>query len=85
MAQDQSSKTDPGHLELDFDRDADFEKMNNAGRKGLLGRFNSRFNDKLQTSRGPDRQRDVVAAGGDARGESRRLAMRRARTVVHNE
>lgn len=82
MAQDQSSKTDPGHLELDFDRDADFEKMNNAGRKGLLGRFNSRFNDKLQTSRGPDRQRDVVAetaAMPEAKADD--LAMRRARTV----
>lgn len=82
MAQDQTSNPNPSHLELDFDHDADFEKMGNAGKKGLLGRFNSRFNDKLQTSRGQERQRDVVAetaAMPEAKADD--LAMRRARNV----
>lgn len=82
MAQDQSSDTNPTHLELDFDNDAEFEKMGKAGKKGLFGRFNSRFNDKLETSRGQDRRRDAVAetaALPDAKADD--LAMRRARNV----
>lgn len=82
MAQDQTSKSSPSHLELDFDNDAEFKEMGNAGKKGLLGRFNSRFNDKLQTSRGQERQRDVVAetaAMPEAKADD--LAMRRARNV----
>lgn len=82
MAQDKTTEASAPHLELDFDNDADFEKMGQAGRKGLLGRFNSRFNDKLQTSRGQERQRDVVAETASApEVKADDLAMRRARTV----
>lgn len=82
MAEDKVTDVNASHLELDFDNDSDFEKMGQAGKKGLLGRFNSRFNDKLQTSRGQDRQRDVVvetASAPEIKADD--LAMRRAKTV----
>ena len=82
MAEEKVTDVSASHLELDFDNDSDFEKMGQAGKKGLLGRFNSRFNDKLQTSRGQDRQRDVVvetASIPDVKADD--LAMRRAKTV----
>jgi cytoskeletal protein CcmA (bactofilin family) len=82
MAEEKVTDVSASHLELDFENDADFEKMGQAGKKGLLGRFNSRFNDKLQTSRGQDRQRDVVvetASAPEIKADD--LAMRRAKTV----
>ena len=82
MAEEKVTDVSASHLELDFDNDSDFEKMGQAGKKGLLGRFNSRFNDKLQTSRGQDRQRDVVvetASTPEVKADD--LAMRRAKTV----
>lgn len=82
MTQDKTREENPSHLELDFDNDSDFEKMEQAGKKGLLGRFNSRFNDKLQTSRGQDRQRDVIAETANApEVKADDLALRRAKTV----
>jgi cytoskeletal protein CcmA (bactofilin family) len=82
MAQDDIEKAEPAPLELDFDADEDFEDMEKAGKKGLFGRFNSRFNDKLQTSRGQDQHRDAVAETSAAGGASvDDLAMRRARSV----
>ncbi len=83
MTQEKTTEVNASHLELDFDNDSDFEKMGNAGKKGLLGRFNSRFNDKLQTSRGQDRQRDVVAETASIPElKADDLAMRRAKTVT---
>ncbi|MBL7648304.1 MAG: polymer-forming cytoskeletal protein [Candidatus Hydrogenedentes bacterium] len=83
MTQEKTTEVNASHLELDFDNDSDFEKMGNAGKKGLLGRFNSRFNDKLQTSRGQDRQRDVVAETASIpEVKADDLAMRRAKTVT---
>ena len=82
MAQEKTKDANPTHLELDFEADGDFEKMGHAGKKGLFGRFNSKFNDKLQNSRGQDRQRDVVAETAsmpEAKADD--LAMRRARNV----
>ena len=82
MPEEKVTDVSASHLELDFENDADFEKMGQAGKKGLLGRFNSRFNDKLQTSRGQDRQRDVVvetASAPEIKADD--LAMRRAKTV----
>jgi cytoskeletal protein CcmA (bactofilin family) len=70
----------PGPAGLDLD--ADFDEMQQAGRKGLLGRLGSSLNEKLQTSRG-DRRRDAVAelAPSPSQGADD-LALRRARTVV---
>ena len=82
MAQDEVNKAPDGPLELDFEGDEEFQKMEAAGKKGLFGRFNSRFNDKLQNSRGQDVRRDVVAETISSPGASADdLAMRRARTV----
>lgn len=82
MAQDDVKKAEHTPLELDFEADDDFEKLDKAGKKGLLGRFNTRFNDKLQTSRGHERQRDAVAETASAPSANvDELAMRRARTV----
>lgn len=83
MAHEKTNPTKPSHLELDFDHDGDLEKMGNAGKKGLFGRFSSKFDDKLQTSRGQDRQRDVVAETArmpEAKADD--LAMRRAKNVT---
>ena len=44
MAQDDVKKAENTPLELDFEADDDFDKLDKAGKKGLLGRFNSRFN-----------------------------------------
>lgn len=75
---DKSPMAGPAELDLD----ADFQDMQNAGRKGLLGRLGSSLNEKLQTSRG-DRRRDAVAetSMGPMQGADD-LALRRARTVV---
>jgi cytoskeletal protein CcmA (bactofilin family) len=82
MAQDDVKKAKDAPLELDFEADDEFENMEKAGKKGLLGRFNSRFNDKLQNSRGQDRHRDAVAeTAGSPNANVDDLAMRRARTV----
>ena len=70
----------PAELELDLAQD--YEALNKAGKKGLLGRFNSRFNDALQSGRGSERQRDSVAesAGRENVGADD-IAIRRARHV----
>lgn len=82
MAQDDIKKAENAHLELDFDADGDLDKLDKAGKKGLLGRFNTRFNDKLQNSRGHERQRDAVAEiAAIPNTNVDDLAMRRARTV----
>ncbi len=82
MAQDDVKNPQTAPLELDFEADSDFEKLEKAGKKGLLGRFNSRFNDKLQTSRGDERHRDAVAeTAGSPTANVDDLAMRRARSV----
>jgi len=74
------SRPAPKSMELDFD--ADYEEMEKAGKKTLFGRFNAKFNDALQTSRGPESKRDAVAeTGGRTDVSADDLAIRRARTV----
>jgi len=82
MAQDDVKKAAGAPLELDFEADGDAEKLEKAGKMGILGRFNTRFNDKLQNSRGQERQRDAIAeTAGAPSANLDDLAMRRARTV----
>ena len=65
-------------LELSLDADAEYKEMEKAGKKGLLGRFNARFNDALQNSRGDETTRDAVAETAGAKPVSvDDLAMRR--------
>ena len=59
-----------------------YKEMESASKKGLLGRFNARFNDALQSSRGPERKRDAVAEAADKPDiTADDLAIRRAKTV----
>lgn len=83
MAEDKQRRTPPKPQELDFHNDEDFEAMERAANKGLFGRLNTRFNDALQSGRGPERQRDAVqetARNADTTADD--LAIRRARTVT---
>ena len=71
-----------GQAPLELDMDQDIEEMGRAGKKGLFGRFSARFDEALQSGRGPDSQRDVAAeTAGQAEIAADDLAMRRARQV----
>ena len=76
---DDSSKS-PAELELDLEQD--YDELNKAAKKGLFGRFNSRFNDALQSGRSAELRRDSVAeiAGRENVGADD-IAIRRARHV----
>lgn len=60
-----------------------FEELREAGKKGsLLGKFNSVFQDALQSGRGGDRFRDAVAeTAGGSNVTADDLALRRAKNV----
>lgn len=59
-----------------------YTEMENAGRKGLFGRFNARVNDAIQSSRGPERKRDAVAeTANNPEISADDLAIRRAKNV----
>jgi cytoskeletal protein CcmA (bactofilin family) len=68
--------------QLDLDAAAEFKELEKAGKRGLLGRFNAKFNDALQSGRAPESAPNAVA-------ETTRMpaatiddiAMRRARNV----
>lgn len=44
-----------------LNEDEDFDEMNRAGKRGIFGRFNQRFNDALQTGRAPEQRREPMA------------------------
>lgn len=68
---------------MELDTDNDFDEMNRARKGGgLFGRFSSRLDDALQTSRGPERARDaVVESQSKPEVSADDLAIRRARTT----
>lgn len=69
--------------DLQVDVEQDYAELEKAGKRGLLGRFNSRFNDALQNSRGSERQRDAVKETADVpHATADDLAIRRARNVT---
>ncbi len=82
MPQDKKQTPPPAAMELNLGADEDYEELNQAGKKGFFGRFNTRFNDALQTGRGPESQRDAVAeAQGKPEATADDIAIRRARNV----
>jgi cytoskeletal protein CcmA (bactofilin family) len=69
-------------INLDAEAQDSYDEMQKAGRKGLLGRVNARFNDALQNSRGSDRTRDaVIETTAQPQATADDLAIRRARSV----
>lgn len=82
MVTDGKDKRQDKNLELKLSAEAEYREMEKAGKKGILGRFNARFNDALQNSRGDETARDAVAESAGPRPVSADdLAMRRARNV----
>ncbi|MBI2421324.1 MAG: polymer-forming cytoskeletal protein [Candidatus Hydrogenedentes bacterium] len=72
----------PDQNNLQTEVEQDFAELEKAGKRGLLGRFNTRFNDALQNSRGTERQRDAVKEIAESPNVSADdLAIRRARNV----
>jgi cytoskeletal protein CcmA (bactofilin family) len=79
-------KRKPLDLELDTPVSGDvpdtFDDLEEAKRKSLFSKFNERFQDALQSSRGTDRTRDAVEeASEDPQVSADDLAMRRAKSV----
>jgi cytoskeletal protein CcmA (bactofilin family) len=73
------SKRNPN---IQLDDAQDFEDLGKAQKKGFLGRFTTRLDDALETSRGSEQQRNVVEETVDApHATADDLAMRRAKTV----
>lgn len=78
MADEKKTRAPTRSSNIDFDGDEDFNALERAGRKGLFGRFN----EALQSSRGPQRKRDPVAeTRDDPHASADDLAIRRARNV----
>ena len=78
-----NTKPAPGTTELDLDAAADYGELKKAGKRGLLGRFNAKFNDALQTGRAPESASNAMA--GAARGPNAPLddaAMGRTRKTA---
>lgn len=77
-----SDPTPTPPADLAAETEKDFEAMDRAGKKGFFGRFSSKLDDALQTSRGPERTRDaVLEAASKPEVTADDLAIRRARNV----
>lgn len=68
--------------ELNLDTAPDFKDLEKAGKRGLLGRFNAKLNDAIQTGRAPETVPNAVAETTRTPAASiDDIAMRRARNV----
>lgn len=83
MADEKKKNVPQAPLGANMDRDKDFQDLNRARHKGFFGRFNSRLNDALETSRGQTEQaRNAVEETKETpNATADDLAMRRAKTV----
>ena len=82
MAAKKRDSNDQEHINLDAEAQDSYDEMQKAGRKGLLGRVNARFNDALQNSRGSDKTRNpVIETSATPQATADDLAIRRARSV----
>jgi len=71
-----------GQVNLSAEAKEKYAAMEQAGKRGLFGRWGARMNDAIQSSRGTERARDAVAETArqpDATADD--LAIRRARSV----
>lgn len=60
----------------------DFNELDKATKRGFLGRLTNRIDESIQTNRGPERTRNVVAETAQRpEASADDLAIRRARTV----
>lgn len=65
------------------DVEADYEALQQAGKKGLFGRFSKSIDDAIQQGRGPERTRDaVVESQGKPDVKADDIALRRAKSVA---
>ena len=73
----------PAANSANLNADKDFDDLDKAGKRGsFFGRFSSKLDDALQTSRGPERARDAVLESANRPEISADdLAIRRARTT----
>jgi cytoskeletal protein CcmA (bactofilin family) len=79
---DKKQQQQGGLPKPEVDVEDDFQALERAGKKGLLGRFNTKFNDALQSGRGPERMRNPVAEmKNDPHTSADDVAIRRARNV----
>ena len=82
MAEDKEKKTPPQSAPPAFNVEEDYQELGKAGKKGFFGRFSSRFDEALQTGRGPERQRNAVSEmAGPTPASADDIAIRRARNV----
>jgi cytoskeletal protein CcmA (bactofilin family) len=73
----------PGATPANLNADQDYDDLERAGKRGgFFGRFSSKLDDALQTSRGPERPRDaVIESASRPEVSADDLAIRRARTT----
>ncbi len=82
MADNKKNPNPPRQVNLNAEAKDKYDAMEQAGKRGLFGRWNARLNDAIQSGRGTERARDPVAetaAQPDTTADD--LAIRRARSV----